>query len=81
MVSCKKLAQRLSDYMDGDLDQELCQEVEKHLSLCRRCSVLLDSVRKVVVITGDERTFELPLGYEKRLRAFLDSRINAQGAS
>jgi anti-sigma factor RsiW len=81
MVSCKKLAQSLSAYMDGDLDYKLCQEIEKHLSLCRRCSVLLDSVRKVVVISGDERTFELPLGYEERLHAFLDSRMYAQGAS
>lgn len=75
MVSCKKLAQSLSAYMDGDLDYELSQEIEKHLSLCRCCSVLLDSVRKVVVISGDERTFELPLGYEERLHAFLDSRM------
>jgi hypothetical protein len=37
--------------------------------------VLLDSVRKVLIVSGDERTFELPMGYEDRLQAFLDSRI------
>ncbi len=75
MVSCKKLARSLSAYMDGDLEHELCCELERHLSLCRRCSVLLDSVRKVLIVSGDERTFELPLGYEARLHAFLDSRM------
>lgn len=75
MVSCKKLAQSLSAYIDGDLDHNLCCEIEKHLSLCRRCSVLLDSVRRVLIISGDERTFELPIGYEDRLHAFLESRM------
>ncbi len=75
MVSCKKLAQSLSAYMDGNLDHELCCEIEKHLSVCRRCSVLLDSVRKVLIVSGDERTFELPMGNEDRLHAFLSSRM------
>ncbi len=75
MVSCKKLAQSLSAYIDGDLEHELCCEIEKHLSVCRRCSVLLDSVRKVLIVSGDERTFELPLGYEDRLHTFLSSRM------
>ena len=75
MVSCKKLAENLSSYVDGDLDHALCSEIERHLSYCRRCSVLLDSVRKVIVISGDEQTFELPMGYEQRLQTFLDRHI------
>ena len=69
MVSCKKLAQSLSGYIEGDLNRELCGEIERHLSHCRRCSVLLDSVRKVLVISGDEHIFELPVGYEERLHS------------
>ena len=75
MVSCKKLAQNLSGYIEGDVNQKLCGEIERHLNHCRRCSVLLDSVRKVLVICGDEQTFELPMGYEARLHSFLDTHI------
>lgn len=75
MVSCKKLARNLSGYIEGDLDRELCSEIERHLSYCRRCSVLMDSVRKVIVIVGDEQTFELPIGFSQRLHAFIDSHI------
>jgi nicotinamide riboside kinase len=75
MVSCKKLAQNLSGYIEGDVNRELCGEIERHLFHCRRCSVLLDNVRKVLVISGDEQTFELPMGYEERLHSFLESRI------
>ena len=75
MVSCKKLAQNLSGYIEGDVNREICGEIERHLAHCRRCSVLLDSVRKVLVISGDEQKFELPMGYEERLHCFLDSHI------
>jgi hypothetical protein len=75
MVSCKKLAKNLSSYIEGDVDRLLCKEIEEHLSHCRRCSVLLDSVRKVIIISGDEQTFELPLGFEERLHSYLESRI------
>lgn len=75
MVSCKKLAKNLSNYIEGDVDRLLCKEIEEHLSHCRRCSVLLDSVRKVIIISGDEQTFELPLGFEERLHSYLESRI------
>jgi hypothetical protein len=39
------------------------------------CSVLPNSVRRVLVIAGDEQTFELPIGYEERLQSFLDNHI------
>jgi hypothetical protein len=29
----------------------------------------------VIVISGDEQTFELPIGYEERLHLFLESHI------
>lgn len=75
MVSCKKVAESLSGYIDGDVSAELCAEIEHHLRYCRRCSVLLDSVRKVLIISGDDRTFELPIGYEERLHVFLDQHL------
>jgi hypothetical protein len=43
--------------------------------MCRRCAVLHDSLRKVLVIVADERAFEIPLGYSQRLHAFLDRHL------
>lgn len=71
----KKLAQSLSGWIDRDLNLEVCGEIERQLSHCRRCFVLLDSVRKVLVISGDEHIFELPAGYEERLHSFLNKHI------
>lgn len=77
MVPCRKVAAHLSDFVDGEVSPELRAEIEHHLYWCRRCSVLLDSVRKVLIISGDERTFEVPVGYEARLHEFLQQHLGA----
>jgi hypothetical protein len=51
------------------------QTIERHLRRCRRCSVVYDSTRKMLVITGDERVFEIPAGFSERLHSFLDATI------
>jgi len=75
MVSCKKVIAELSNFLDESVDPKLRAEIEAHLRRCVRCSTLLDSTRKVLIITGDERTFEVPLGYSERLHKDLEARL------
>ncbi len=79
MVSCKKVIEQLSDFLDDAVDAKLRAEIEHHLRHCRRCSTLLDSTRKVLIIAGDDRTFEVPMGYSERLHRFLELRITPSG--
>jgi hypothetical protein len=41
------------------------------LEHCEICSAILDSTRNILVLTADDRTFELPIGYSERLHARL----------
>jgi hypothetical protein len=75
MVSCKKVIAELSSLLDESVDPKLRAEMEAHLRRCRRCSTLLDSTRKVLVISGDERTFEVPIGFSERLHQQLATRL------
>jgi anti-sigma factor RsiW len=75
MVSCKKVIAELSSLLDESVDPKLRAEMEAHLRRCRRCSTLLDSTRKVLVISGDERTFEVPIGFSERLHRQLATRL------
>ncbi len=72
MVNCETVLQELSNFIDDEIDPILRAEIENHLKSCHRCSVLHDSLRKLVVIVADERTFEIPVGYSERLHAFID---------
>lgn len=45
---CKQLFAELSDYLDGALDDSLCEELEKHLDGCAPCQSFLDSLEQTV---------------------------------
>jgi len=75
MVSCEHVLEQLSNFIDGEVDASLRAEIEAHLRTCRKCSVLHDSLRKVLIIVADERTFEIPVGYSERLHAFIDQHL------
>lgn len=75
MVTCAQVLKELSNYIDEDVDPKLRAEIEEHLRGCRRCSVLVDSTRKTLRIVGDDRVFEVPVGYSDRLHQFLTNRL------
>jgi len=66
-LDCKHVWEHISGYLDGQLDPEALAAVEKHLESCEVCSAVLDSTRNVLVLTADDRTYELPVGYSERL--------------
>jgi len=70
-LECKHVWEHISEYLDQGLSTELLQAIEKHLENCEICSAILDSTRNVIVLTADERTYELPIGYSDRLHARL----------
>jgi predicted anti-sigma-YlaC factor YlaD len=76
-IACKHVWEHISDYLDHQLDPLLLREIELHLENCEACSAILDSTRNVIILTADDRTFELPVGYSERLHARL--RLVIQG--
>jgi hypothetical protein len=78
-LQCKQVWEHISEYLDKDLDAELLADIEKHLENCEICSAILDSTRNVLVLTADERTYELPAGYSERLHGKLEHAIRDIG--
>jgi len=73
-VKCRDCFQELSNYLDGEIDAGLKQELEEHLSKCHRCRVVFDSARKTIELYCDGKLFELPRGVRDRLHAALRRR-------
>jgi anti-sigma factor RsiW len=76
VIECKHVWDHISGYLDGTLDAELLEQVQKHLEHCEICSAILDSTRNILVLTADDRVFELPLGFSERLHARLDEELS-----
>jgi hypothetical protein len=45
----------------------------------RRTATILDSTRNIVILTADERVFELPVGFSERLYARIDLELQGTG--
>ncbi len=48
--NCHKILDSLCDYIDGDLDQELCAEIERHMEGCEDCRIVVDTMRKTIYL-------------------------------
>ncbi len=47
---CQSLLGYLSDYVDGELDPELCMEIDQHLQECHNCTIVVDTLRKTITL-------------------------------
>ena len=47
---CRQLLTSLSDYVDGDLQSELCDEIELHMSECENCRIVVDTLKKTIFL-------------------------------
>ena len=74
-LECKHVWEHVSEYLDRQLDPQLLKDIEKHLENCEVCSAILDSTRNILILTADNRTYELPVGYSERLHARLEKAI------
>jgi RNA polymerase sigma-70 factor, ECF subfamily len=46
--SCKEMFAELSNYLDDELDDSLCEELEKHMEGCEPCKAFLSSLEKSI---------------------------------
>lgn len=77
-LDCKHVWDYISAYIDGEVDAQLRADIDRHLETCEVCSAVLDSTRNVVVLMADNRVFELPAGFSKRLHARIDQELGLQ---
>lgn len=75
ILECKHVWEHISGYLDGELDPELLEQVQKHLEHCEICSAIFDSTRNILVLTADDRVFTLPLGFSHRLHERLAAQM------
>jgi hypothetical protein len=76
VLECKHVWDYISGFLDDSLPPETKELVQKHLESCEICSAILDSTRNILILTADERVFELPAGYGERLHARLAREIH-----
>jgi anti-sigma factor RsiW len=70
--NCRYLLGELSEYLDGGLSAEMCAEIERHLADCADCRVVVDTLRKTVLLYREAPQPNFPLEARERLYKALD---------
>lgn len=72
--NCGTLLSSLSDFIDGELSDIVCREIEQHLQECENCAVFVDTMKKTIYLyrKSDESADHVPDEVMKRLYKKLD---------
>jgi anti-sigma factor RsiW len=67
--TCKSLLGLLSDYVDGELNEELCREIESHVAECQNCRIVVDTLRKTILLyhQSAEESVEIDEAFRQKL--------------
>jgi anti-sigma factor RsiW len=48
--NCRHLLNSLSDFVEGELADDLCVEIQRHLDDCPDCHLVVDTLRKTIYL-------------------------------
>ena len=78
-MNCKGVILEISNYIDGELDAPVKQELERHLQDCGDCKMVVDQTRLTVEIFCDSKPVELPTDVRARLHDALHRKLHEKG--
>jgi anti-sigma factor RsiW len=77
---CHEIIAELSEYVEGTLSPTLCEDLERHLSSCENCTIVVNTLRKTIELYHETEEAEPPLPENVRDRLFfrlnLDDYLN-----
>ena len=74
-INCEIVWRESSNYIEGEIDPGLRAAIDEHIHACKRCAAVLDGMKNIVQLYGDERMSEVPLGFGSRLHQKLEERM------
>ena len=74
-MNCDGVIREISNYIDGDLDAAMKQELERHLDHCQECALVVNQTKMTVEIFCDSQPVELPTEVRSRLHEALQRKL------
>jgi predicted anti-sigma-YlaC factor YlaD len=74
-VKCTGVVKELSSYLNGELDPAMLADLERHLTNCEDCRLVVDTTRKTIQIFCNSEPVPLPEDTRERLHKALFNRL------
>ncbi|UCF93571.1 MAG: zf-HC2 domain-containing protein [Desulfobacterales bacterium] len=70
---CQEWFEKLSEYIDGELDEFTCAEIEKHVKECLPCYVCLETLKRTIDLCKQTKNKRIPKAVSKKLQDLIQS--------
>ena len=67
-MNCKEIIDKMSEYIDGETDLELCTLIRSHIESCPSCRIFFQSFEKNIQICKELLKVDVPEETRVRLR-------------
>ena len=70
---CLEMFEKLSEYIDGELDQATCAEIQKHAEDCVACFSCLETLKRTVALCKNTKDKPIPQNLSEKLKEIIAS--------
>lgn len=65
---CRAMFEKLSEYIDQELDVLTCAEIERHAEGCISCRVCLGTLQQAIALCKEMKSEPVPSAFSTRLQ-------------
>jgi len=65
--ACMQMFEKLSEYLDNELDTITCEDIETHASTCISCKVCLETLKRTIDLCKSSGSRPVPKEFSDRL--------------
>ena len=70
---CREMFEKLSEYIDKELDEVTCKDIEKHARDCIPCQVCLGTLKQAIELCKKMKPEPVPTEFSARLKDLIAS--------
>jgi len=70
---CLEMFEKLSEYIDGELDHTTCEEIERHAKDCVACFSCMETLKRTVALCKNAQEQPVPREFSKRLQEIIQN--------
>jgi anti-sigma factor RsiW len=68
---CLEMFEKLSEYIDGELDHATCEKIQKHAKDCVACFSCLETLKRTVALCKNVTEKPVPLELSRKLQEII----------
>ena len=70
---CLEMFEKLSEFIDGELDQATCAEIQKHAEDCVACFSCLETLKRTVALCKTVGDKPIPHNLSEKLKEVIEN--------